>query len=303
MTVQIRFTDKPLGHEIVGVDLSHPVPDEDFAAVEEAYDRYGVVVFRGQQLSPDAQIAASRRFGPIEPFVMARYNLKTHPEIFVVSNVIENGEPIGLGDAGRYWHTDMWVNPVPPRGSMLYAMEVPHDDAGQPLGDTCFASTAAAYDALPAALRQTIEHRQALYSAQKFVDFRIKHTSGAGPGGELTAAERESMAERTKNIVPEITHPLVKRHPRTGRKCIYFSEGAISHVVGLPDDESEQVLRELREHLLKPEFVYRHRWQVGDAVMWDNVSCIHKAINDYAWPQRRRMHRTTLAHHPKASVQ
>src|SRR5690606_4695423 len=105
----------PLGHEIRGVDLAGDIREDDFAAIEEAYDRFGVIVFRGQTLTPDQQIAFSKRFGPLERFVLQRYNLKTHPEVFVVSNIIENGEPIGLGDAGQYWHTDMWVTPVPPR--------------------------------------------------------------------------------------------------------------------------------------------------------------------------------------------
>lgn len=302
MSIEIRYTDAPLGHEICGVDLAGTISDADFAAIEDAYDRFGVVVLRGQSLTPDQQVAASRRFGPLDRYVLERYNLKTNPEVFVVSNIIENGEPVGLGDAGLYWHTDMWVKEVPPRGSMLYALEVPQRDDGQPLGDTCFASTAAAYDELPAGLREAIDGRVALYSSKKFIDYRLAERQADKSRGEMSEAERRGMAERARAIVPEITHPLVKRHPRTGRSCIYFSEGAISHIVGLPDDESAQVLRALREHLLQPRFVYRHRWTVGDVVMWDNVSCIHKAINDYAWPQRRRMHRTTLAYHPKVAA-
>lgn len=299
MSIDIRFTGAPLGHEIRGVDLSGPIADDDFAAIEDAYDRYGVIVFRGQRLGPDQQIAFSKRFGPLERFVLQRYNLKSHPEIFVVSNIIENGEPIGLGDAGQYWHTDMWVVPVPPRGSMLHALEVPEDN-GQPLGDTCFASTAAAYEALPSSLRAEIEHRSAVYTAKKYVEYRMANRDGAE--GEVTQAERDGMAERARHIVTEIRHPLVKRHPRTGRKCLYFSEGAISHIEGLGAADSAAILDAVREHILKPEFVYRHRWQVGDVVMWDNTACIHKAINDYAWPQRRHMHRTTLAHNPKEGV-
>ncbi len=297
--INIRYADAPLGHEIQGVDLS-ALDDADFTAIEDAYDRYGVILFRGQTLTPDQQIAFSKRFGALDRYVLERYNMKSHPEIFVVSNVIDDkGEPIGLGDAGRYWHTDMWVKEVPPRGSMLYALEVPQDDKGEPLGDTCFSSTAAAYDALPSDLREAIEGREAVYSRTKFVDFRMTAAGGAKPG-EMTAAEKAGMAERAQNIVAEITHPLVKRHPRTGRKCIYFSEGAISHIVGMDPAESDRVLRALHEHVLKPEFIYRHRWKVGDVILWDNCSCIHKAINDYEWPQRRLMHRTTLAHNPKA---
>lgn len=300
MSFEIHFADAPLGHEIRGVDLSRPIPPEDFRQVEEAYDRYGVVLFRDQKLDPDQQIAFSKQFGPLDRYVLDKYNLKTHPEIFVVSNVVENGVAIGLGDAGQYWHTDMWVKPVPPRGSMLHALEVPHDAQGQPVGDTCFSSMAAAYDALPEALRETIEHRSAVYSSKRFIDFRIAATPVDPKTGTISESARAGMEERARNIVPEITHPLVKPHPRTGRKCIYFSEGAIDHIEGLPRAESDRALYALRDHVLSPQFIYRHRWRVGDVVIWDNTSCIHKAINDYALPQRRRMHRTTLASNPRA---
>ena len=301
MAIQIQYTDKPLGHRIVGADVA-TLSDADFNRLQDTYDQYGVIVIDGQRITEDQQVAFSKRFGPLDRYVLERYNLKSHPEIFVVSNIIgDDGQPIGLGDAGRYWHTDMWVNPVPPRGSMLYALEVPHDDAGKPLGDTAFASTQAAYDALPVALRNAIEGRQALFTRKAYLDYRIADIGGAD---KLTAPEREGMEERAKNVIEQIAHPIVKPHPRTGRKCIYFSEGAIERIVGLPDNESQAILADLREHILKPEFVYRHQWAVGDIVMWDNTSCVHKAINDYAWPKHRRhMHRTTLANNPKVVLQ
>ncbi|GAA4341457.1 TauD/TfdA family dioxygenase [Pigmentiphaga soli] len=293
MSFFIRFADAPLGHEIVGVDLSHEIPDEQFAQIQDAYDRYGVIVFRGQRITPDQQIAFSRRFGPLDRYILERYNLKTHPEIFVVSNILgDDGQPIGLGDAGRYWHTDMWSIPAPPRGSLLYALEVPEKD-GRVYGDTFFCSTQAAYDGLPPDLRRAIEGRQALYSTRRLVDFRVA-AAQAQSGGALTQAEIEGMKERSKNMLQEITHPLVRLHPRTGRKCIYYSEGAISGIVDVPQAEAEQILEALRRHLLQPEFIYRHRWAAGDLVMWDNCSCIHKATGDFDLPLRRRMHRTTL---------
>lgn len=288
MAFSIVFSGAPLGHEIRGVDVSN-LSDDEFAEVEQAYDNYGVIVFRDQQLSPDAHIAYSRRFGGLDRYILDRYNLATHPEIFVVSNIIENGEPIGLGDAGRYWHTDMWTEPRPPRGSIMYAIEVPHGDDGKPLGDTMFSSTAAAYDALPEPLRRDIEGRRAVYSGAKLVEFQTKLKAR-----ELTRDEKIGMAERAARI-KEIAHPMVRLHPRTGRKCIYYSEGAISHIEGVDPEESARILEAVRQHLLKPEFIYRHQWRAGDVLMWDNCSCIHKAVADFDLPQRRRMHRTTLA--------
>lgn len=286
--LDIVMSGAPLGHEIRGVDVAH-LSDAQFAAVEDAYDRYGVVVLRDQKLTPAQHVAFSKRFGGLDRYILDRYNLSSNPEIFVVSNIIENGQPIGLGDAGRYWHTDMWTEPKPPRGSIMYAIEVPHADDGRPLGDTLFASMAAAYDALPDDLRRTIEGRRAVYSGARLVDFQTKLKAR-----ELTKEEKEGMEERAKRI-KEITHPMVRVHPRTGRKSIYYSEGAISHIEGMTPEASEPILESVRQHVVRPEFQYRHVWRVGDVVMWDNCSCIHKASADFELPHRRRMHRTTLA--------
>lgn len=286
--LDIAFSDAPLGHEIRGVNVA-VLTDTQFADVERAYDQYGVVVFRNQSLTPDEQIAFSKRFGELDRYILDRYNLTSHPQIFVVSNILVDGKPIGLGDAGRYWHSDMWTEQKPPRGSMLYAIEIPHGADGRPLGDTLFNSMSAAYDALPDDLRRRILGRTAVYSGRRLVDFQIK-----AKGRELTPDEKIAMDDRIKRI-KEITHPLVRVHPRTGRKCIYFSEGAIDHIEGMSHDESERTLEDIRQHVLQPRFTYRHVWRVGDIVMWDNCSAIHKASADFEWPQRRHLHRTTLA--------
>jgi len=292
MAFHLQFSDAPLGHEIRGVDLSQPMSDTEFEQIENAYDEYGVVVIRDQDITALEQVEFSRRFGALDRYILERYNLKSQPEIFVVSNILgDDGEPIGLGDAGRYWHTDMWSIPAPPRGSFLYAIEVPQRD-GKVFGDTYFSSTQAAYDGLPEDLRQAIEGREAVYSSKRLVEFRVN--AAQAQNGALSKEEVEGMKERSKNMLQEITHPLVRMHPRTGRKCIYFSEGAIAGIVGMPQAEADEVLERLRQHLLQPEFIYRHQWRVGDLVMWDNCSCIHKATGDFDLPLRRRMHRTTL---------
>src|SRR5690606_10666249 len=123
-------------------------------------------------------------------------------------------------------------------------------------------------------------------STQKLVEFRQRNAVQAN-GGELSREAKEGYAERMARMTPEIEHDLIRRHPRTGRKCIYYSEGAISHIVGMTQEESAPILEALRQHVLKPEYVYRHRWRVGDIVMWDNMSCIHKAIADFDLPLRR----------------
>lgn len=287
--LDIAFADAPLGHEIQGIDLSEPLPDDVFADIEVAYDRYGVVVFRDQHLTPEQQLAFSRRFGPLSRYVLDRYNHRQWPEIFVISNIVENGEPAGMADAGRYWHTDMWLTHTPPRGSILYALEVPVRD-GEPLGDTWFASTAAAYDALPEDMRRRLDGLEAVFSTEKYLAFRARTNKDIdNPTGQ---ASQQALSELGSG---DIVHRLVRPHPRTGRKCLYLCEGVISRIIGLEPEESDALIAFLEAHVTRPEFVYRHRWRVGDLVMWDNRSCLHKATGDFELPLRRLMHRTTLA--------
>jgi taurine dioxygenase len=290
MDIQIKHTDAPLGHEVQGLDLAAPLDDETFAAIEAAYDQYGTIVFRDQALSPEQQIAFSRRFGPLDRYVLDRYNHKTWPDIFVISNIIgEDGEPIGMSDAGRYWHTDMWLTHNPPRGSILYALEIPQRD-GEPLGDTYFASTGAAYDALPAELRARLDNTQAVFSKRKYFEFRARTNKDIDkPTGQ---ASQQALADLGDE---DIVHTIVRRHPRTGRKCLYLCEGVISRLIGWDEAESDAMIAFLERHATSPEFVYRHRWRPGDLVMWDNCACIHKATGDFELPLRRHMHRTTLA--------
>lgn len=285
--MDINIQRAPLGHEVQGVDV-RDLDDSTFAQIEDAFDRYGVIVIRDQHLTPAQQVAFSKRFGSLDHFVLERFNMKTEPEILVLSNIIENGEPVGMNDAGRYWHSDMWITPRPPRGSILYALEVPHDASGKPLGDTCFASTAHAYDTLPDTLKSRIENLSAVFSSRLYSEF-VGHDKPKDVHTKKIVQAQDELGER------EITHRLVRRHPRTGRKCLYVVEGVISHIVGMGRDESRELLDTLLAHVIRNEVVYRHHWQVGDLVMWDNYSAMHRAVGDFELPQRRLMHRTTLS--------
>ena len=213
--------------------------------------------------------------------------MKELPEVFVLSNIIENGQPIGMSDAGRYWHSDMWVSDTPPRGSMLYALEVPHRGE-EPVGDTCLASTAHAYDTLSQEMKDRIENLSAVFSSKLYAQF-VGHDTVKDIHTKEIMEARKDIQDR------QITHRLVRRHPRTGRKCLYVVEGVISHIVGMEPGESRALLDELLAHIVRPEAVYRHRWRVGDVLMWDNYSAVHRATGDFEWPQRRLMHRTTLS--------
>jgi len=279
MTLPVRKCDATLGAEI-GVDLSRPVDDAAFAEIERAFHDNIIVFFRGQQLSEEQHIDFSRRFGELEIHIVKKYLLPGYPEILLISNVTNaDGEHIGLADAGFTWHSDVSYRRHPSRCSLLYAKEVPHRD-GQPLGDTVFANCIAAYEALPEAMKRQLADKKAIhrYSMRR----RIENS----PRPKLTAAQ---LAE-----TPDVSHPIVRTHPHTGRKALYVTAGECIGIEGMPDDEALPLIAELDAHCVRPEFCYRHRWRVGDLVMWDNASAMHLAICDYALPERRLMHRTTV---------
>lgn len=264
----------------IGFDLAQPIDDVTFAEIERHFHDNIVVCFRGQTISEAQHVAFSRRFGELEIHIVKKYLLPDWPEILLISNVRnEAGELIGLADAGFTWHTDTSYRRRPSRCSLLYAKEVPLQ-GGQPLGDTVFANTIAAYEALPQTMQRLLEGLQAIhrYSERR----RIENS----PRPKLTAAQ---LAE-----TPDIAHPIVRTHPCTGRKALYVTAGECVGIAGMPDDEAVDLIAELDAHCVRPEFLYRHRWQVGDLLMWDNATCMHLAICDYALPQRRLMHRTTV---------
>lgn len=287
MTLDIRYVKAPLGHHILNADLSH-LDDATFTAIEDTFNRYGVVVVENQTLPPEAQLAFTRRLGKEVRYPIDAFQLRGFPDIFVVSNVIENGKPIGMADAGRLWHSDMVFTEAPPRCSVLYALEVPQL-GGEPLGDTLFASTAAAYDALPEATKRRIEGLKTINSYRRYAERRHREEAAKRP-----EATGQAVRDKNQDAHPDIVHPLVRTHPITGRRCLYVSDGTTVEIVGWSQADSDALIGELLAHITRPEFVYRHRWKVGDVVMWDNCSSIHKALDDYQLPARRRMHRTTV---------
>ncbi|HTI80128.1 MAG TPA: TauD/TfdA family dioxygenase [Acetobacteraceae bacterium] len=275
MPVQVIPTGGALGAEIRGVDLAEPMDGATFAAIERAFDEHGVIFFRDQRITPPQQVAFTRRFGDIEFNIFGeRWSVPGSPEIVVVSNITEDGRPIGVRRAGENWHSDMCYAPRPPRGTMLYALEVP-DMFGLPLGDTEFASAAAAWDALPESLRRHLDGRRAIF------DF-----CGRKRAFPPTQAEKDRY--------PPVTHPIARRHPRTGRTCLYVMRDDCTGIEGIPPEEAEAMIAALADHIVKPAFVYRHQWRQGDLLMWDNCTVQHRAIQDYDMPQRRLMHRTTM---------
>lgn len=275
MSVEVIPTGASAGAEIRGVDLSQPLDAPTFAAIEHAYNEHGVIFFRDQDITPPQQVAFSRRFGEIEFNVFGeRWSVPGSPEIVVVSNITEDGRPIGIRRAGENWHSDMCYTARPPRGTMLYALEIP-DLFGLTLGDTEFASAAAAWDSLPRTLCQHLEGRHAVF--------------------DFTGRKRAfppSQSEIDRN--PPVRHPIARTHPHTGRKCLYVMRDDCTGIEGLDADEAEALIAALADHIVKPAHIYRHQWRKGDVLMWDNCTVQHRAVQDYDMPQRRLMHRTTM---------
>ncbi|HEX4328692.1 MAG TPA: TauD/TfdA family dioxygenase [Burkholderiales bacterium] len=279
--LEIVKMDAPIGAEVRGVDLSQPLDAETFAQIDDAYNRHTVLVFRDQKLTPEQQIAFGARFGPLEIHVRHEYLLEGHPEILVVSNVLKpDGSFLGLPDAGQTWHTDTSYRTKPSRGSILYALEVPRNEAGEVLGNTLFAGTAPAYEALSPELKAKIDGKRAIHR------YAVRKRPVGSQRAKLTA---EQLKE-----TPDIAHPAVRTHPKTGRKALYLFEGECIGLEGMPLEEGAELIAELTAHIIQPQFTYRHKWQQGDVIMWDNAASLHLAIADYALPQRRLMHRVTV---------
>ncbi len=282
-SVTVQPCSAPIGAEIVGLDLAQPIDAETFAQIEQAYADYGVIFFRDQQITPEQHLEFTQRFGALDPSPHTSYALDGYPDILLVTNIQENGRNIGLADAGLTWHTDMSWCETPPRGSTLYAIEVPEYE-GRPLGDTIFSSAAAAYDTLSPELKQSLDGRVGIHQ------YAAKHAYRA----TVSISDRKEA----KNDFPDVFHPVARTHPITGRKCLYVVPGECTGIVDMPDDEAQPLLAELAELIVQPQFHYRHQWRVGDLLMWDNCLVQHLAVRDYELPQRRLMYRTTIAGTP-----
>ena len=279
--IRVRQLTPKFGAEILGVDLSQPISDVLFGEIERIFNDSGVVLFRGQNINEDQHIAFSQRFGPLEIHVRKDALMRHRPEIFVVSNVSESGKPIGSVDAGQFWHTDLSYKQVPSRGSLLLAREIPMRD-GKALGDTMFCSTIAAFDALPSDLKQKLAGLSAVHHYEK------------GYNRDRPSGKRKPLTPEQLAVLPDVVHPIVRKHPYTGKPCLFVNEGYVTEIVGLPKAESDALLEQLFQHCLRDEFIYRHKWRVGDLLMWDNCSTQHCAVGDYDASLRRRMDRTTL---------
>ena len=279
MKLSVTKSGAACGAEI-DFDLAQNIDDATFHEIERAFHDNIVVVFRNQHLTNESHIEFSRLFGELEIHIVKKYLLPDFPEILLISNIRdEHGEHIGLADAGFTWHSDTSYRRRPSRCSLLYAKEVPQRD-GRPLGDTLFANTIAAYEALPEEMKRRLAGLRAIHR------YSERRRVADSPRPKLT---REQLDE-----TPDVAHPIVRTHPYNGRKSLYITAGECIGIENMPDDEAVELIADLDAHCVRPEFLYRHKWQVGDLLMWDNTSAMHLAICDYALPERRLMHRTTV---------
>jgi taurine dioxygenase len=274
--VTVISTGKALGAEIQGVDL-RTVDTADFAEIYRAWLDHSVLLFRGQKLTDEDLIAFSEKFGDLDWAPVqesGRRFVEGHPEIYVVSNVMENGAPIGsLGAGEATWHTDMSYLQDPPKASILYALEVPPSG-----GNTYFNSMYRAYEFLPDAVKKRIEGKT------------LKHDGTYNSGGYV----RQGITAIDDPVTsPGTYHPLVCTHPETKRRVLYLGRRRNAYIEGLSLQESESLLDELWSHANREELEWHNEWRVGDLVLWDNRCTMHRR-DPFDASSRRVMHRTQI---------
>ncbi|MCT9008481.1 TauD/TfdA dioxygenase family protein [Streptomyces sp. NPDC054766] len=265
-----------IGTEVRGVDVTGRISDRDFDRIYQAWIDTTILVFRGQDMTPAEHIEFTRRFGEVYAYTRSQFNDSEYPEILILSNIAKDGKPIGSAYSGRVWHSDGAYLADPPVGSMLYAREVP------PVGgDTWYGNMIAAYDALPETVKERIEDLKVVIS-------RVQSRPYNYP-------DRPAPTERERAEWIDITHPLVRVHEVSGRKALYAGGNVPWRIEGMSEDESAPLITFLQEFSVQPRFTYCHQWQVGDIVLWDNRSAMHRATYYDHVEHRRLMHRTTIA--------
>jgi alpha-ketoglutarate-dependent 2,4-dichlorophenoxyacetate dioxygenase len=264
------------GISITGIDLAKPLPASLREQIQAAFREHHVLVFPDQIVSREQQFAFTANFGAVEHHGARNGQTKRFATAHVITNLDNDGNPVDRSSSpvSNYrWHTDKSYYPVPPMLTALYAVEVPPRG-----GDTEFANTTMGYAALPETTKRDID------------GFRVVFYWGAGAG--KSDASRRSPAELREH--PPVDHPLVRTHPETARKALYLGNHA-SHILGMPEAKGRALLDDLLEHTTQPQFVYAHRWRVGDLVMWDNRCLLHRAVANYEIGRHRRiLHRSVV---------
>jgi len=274
--IDVRPMAGALGADIYDIDLARPLDDATFAAIERAFHEHLVLFFHDQRLTPEQHIDFTRRFGPLSrsPYIK---HMDEYPDIIAV---LKEADELNISTFGNAWHSDFSFMEQPPLGSVLYGREVPSHG-----GDTLFANMYLAYDALSDGMRRLLDPLNAMHSGRPY-----------GVGGlpkDLKVSRSIGIVRDDPEADREIAHPVVRVHPKTGRKALFVNQIYTTRFEGMTEAESRPLLQFLYRHAIRPEFTCRLRWRTGDLAMWDNRSAMHYAINDYDG-QRRLMHRTTI---------
>ena len=272
---------KTLGATVEGLDLAHPLAAGDLEEVMQALGRHGVLRFPRQTLNARQLRDFSAQLGDLEINVASgAYQEPGIPEVMTLSNIVENGRPLGLADAGQDWHTDMSYSRGIAFANVLYGLRIPKRD-GKALGNTSFCNMHAAYDGLPRAMRIELEGKTVLHDFDKFWEkMRRREGSTRAP---LTPAQRAAK--------PPVSHPVFLTHPITGRKVLYANPGYSIRINELPQKDSDETLEFLFEHQTRPEYRYSHTWTENDVLVWDDLGTIHNAVADYGANEHRLIKR------------
>jgi taurine dioxygenase len=279
---RLTTSGETLGCRIEGMDLSEPFGRRELGYTLRALADCGVVCFPRQRLSAAQQVAFSRGFGQLEVHVSALFQEPGHPEVMILSNIVRDGKPVGLADAGQDWHTDMSFSKTIGFVNVLYALKVPHRD-GRPLGATLFANMAEAYETLPHDVRRRIDGRSATHDFEKFWKM-MRSRTGAG-------SSRPPLTDEQRRQKPPVSHPMVMLHPISGRKSLYADPGYTIRIDGMAEAESEELLDFLFQHQVQSRFQYKYCWSEGDVLIWDNLWTLHKAEADYGVDEPRLIRR------------
>ena len=277
--MKIVPSGKALGATVEGLDLARPLRETDL--IIETLGKYGVLRFPGQTLSGRQQRDFAAQFGELEINVASGpYQEPGIPEVMTLSNIVENGKPIGLADAGQDWHTDMSYSKTIAFANVLYGIRIPRRD-GRPLGNTEFCSMHAAYEGLPQELKTKLDGMSVLHDFNKFWEM-MRQEKGS---------RRPPLTDAQKKAKPPVSHPIFLKHPITGRKVLYANPGYSMRINELPQRESDELLEFLFEHQTKPEYLYTFHWEKGDVLFWEDLGTIHNAIADYGPDEHRLIKR------------
>ncbi len=276
MSLKTRPLHPEFGVEILDCRIGPDLSDEEFLEVRSAWEKNSLVLVRNQDLSPADQEKFTLRFRELEYHVLKEHTFPEHPGVMILTNAVEGGKPMGAHKVGWHWHTDLTYFPKPCDMTMLLGVEIPPEG-----GDTFFCSLTAAYDALDARQKKRVDGLRAIHSYNYMR--AIKYPDAA------------PLTEEQLDRVRDVEQPLVRLHPVTGRRALYVSEYIIKNFVGMDIPESQVFLAELVSHATEDRFVYRHRWQAGDLIFWDNRATMHKATPYDDVRYTRRMHRSMTA--------